>query len=56
MTDSAWECTVSYSWQEREQFGPRWPVVESVLEVLRLQHGLFFTDVSPDNIAFLDSG
>lgn len=40
--------------QKREQFGSRWPVVESVLQALRTQHGVFFTDVSPDNIAFLD--
>lgn len=42
--------------QKREQFGPRWPVVQSVLDDFRSQHGVFFTDVNPDNIAFLDPG
>jgi len=41
--------------QKREQFGSRWTIVESVLSVLR-SHGVFFTDVNPDNIAFLESG
>lgn len=41
--------------QKRGQFGPRWPTVESVLQALR-SHGVIFLDVSPENIAFLDSG
>jgi hypothetical protein len=42
--------------QKREQFGPRWSVVEAVLSELRLRHGIYLTDVGPDNIAFLESG
>jgi hypothetical protein len=42
--------------QKREQFGSRWPTVESVLRQLRSQHGIILTDVSPGNIAFLDAG
>ena len=44
-------------WHEQkvEQFGERWAIVELVLAELR-SHGIFFTDVNPDNVRFLDSG
>lgn len=50
------EILADWEEQKREQFGARWSMVESVLENLRLDHGIFFTDVSPENIAFEDAG
>ncbi len=42
-------------WEEEkmEQFGPRWPEVQKILQELR-RWGIFMLDVSPTNIAFRD--
>jgi hypothetical protein len=39
--------------QKREQFGERWPVVQSVLAALE-ELDIHMIDVSPSNIAFRD--
>ena len=44
---SEWEA------EKREQFGSRWNMVEDVLAAIKA-HGVFLTDVSPTNIAFLE--
>jgi hypothetical protein len=36
---------------KREQFGPGWTVVESILQTLR-SYGVYLLDVNPNNIAF----
>jgi len=43
------------SWQaeKQEQFGPRWPEVETVLFALK-RLGIHMVDVTPSNIAFAD--
>jgi serine/threonine protein kinase len=38
---------------KREQFGPRWVIVESILQILR-SYGVHLLDIHPNNIAFLD--
>ena len=47
-TWAAWES------EKREQFDHRWPVVQSVLAALEAMD-IHMVDVSPSNIAFLDS-
>ena len=39
--------------QKQEQFGRRWPEVETVLFALK-KLGIHMVDVTPSNIAFLD--
>lgn len=43
------------NWEEekQEQFGDRWPLVEEVLQILKI-YGVYMLHVSPTNIAFLD--
>lgn len=38
---------------KREQFGPRWVIVESILQTLR-SYGVHLLDIHHNNIAFLD--
>jgi len=38
---------------KREQFGPRWVIVESILQTLR-SYGVHLLDIHSNNIAFLD--
>jgi hypothetical protein len=42
-------------WEEekREQFEGRWPMVQEILAALE-RIGVYFMDVSPGNIGFLD--
>lgn len=39
---------------KREEFGPRWPQVERVLDTLRADFGLVLLDINPANITFAD--
>jgi len=39
--------------EKQEQFGPRWPTVQTIMASLRFID-IYMVDVSPSNIAFLD--
>lgn len=39
---------------KREEFGPRWPQVERVLDALRVEYGLVLLDINAANITFVD--
>ena len=39
---------------KREEFGPRWPQVERVLDTLRGEYGLVLLDINAANITFVD--